>query len=288
MPPVNIRLDDVDRALDHVRHAAEETPALQLELGPPRTFFPSTPVVYLAVGGDLDELERLRGRLLSGPLAEPDGRARDRPFVPHLTLDQSISPERIGAALETLSHYRASVAFGRAVVLEFSEEERRWKGLSDAPFGRPRLVGRGGIEIELAVSESLDPEGEGFQGRVLGDHIAETYGEGVGRDEPFAITARIAGEIVATATGELRGELVRIGDLVVARQWRSHGIGTKLLQEIESLAVDHQALKVRLEVQSGSRAEAFYVGRGYEAVALLPGWRHGRDFTVMEHTLTSR
>jgi hypothetical protein len=40
-----------------------------------------------------------------------------------------------------------------------------------------------------------------------------------------------------------------------------------------------------LEALAGSRAEGFYLGRGYEVVASLPRWREERDFSLMERRL---
>lgn len=285
VPPVNIRVEEVDGVLAHVRDVASTSPSIRLKLGPPETFFPRTPVVYLAVDGDIEELGTLRGRLLAGPLTEPPGRVRDRPFVPHLTLDQSIAPGRIGAALEALASYRASFTFTRVVVLEFSEEERMWRSLADYEFAEPRLIGRGGIEVVLTSSDTLAPEAERFRDQAWDDDVVETYGPAARRAVPFAITARVGGELVGTANGERREDVVRLANLIVAREWRSSGIGSKLLAEVEHLAREHGTRRVRLEARAGSRAEAFYRGRGYRSVARLPAWRHGSDFTLMEREL---
>src|SRR5687768_11841471 len=59
VPPVNVREEAVPDALHVLRDAAADTPAsLRLTLGPPGTFLPDNPVLYLRVGGDLDALHR--------------------------------------------------------------------------------------------------------------------------------------------------------------------------------------------------------------------------------------
>src|SRR5687768_1707749 len=69
VPPVNVREDAVDRALAVLRAAAASLGGLTLSLGPAATFHPHTPVLYLAVGGDLERLARLRDEVFVAPLA---------------------------------------------------------------------------------------------------------------------------------------------------------------------------------------------------------------------------
>ena len=50
IPPVNVAVDKVPEVLARSRRGAAATP-LTLQLGPPETFSPASPVVYLAVSG---------------------------------------------------------------------------------------------------------------------------------------------------------------------------------------------------------------------------------------------
>ncbi|MHB1988612.1 MAG: GNAT family N-acetyltransferase [Acidimicrobiales bacterium] len=290
VPPLNVRDDDLDQAVEVVRLAAQRCGPLRLELGPPQTFWPVAPVVYLAVGGDLEALDALREALRAGPLATPSSRdsRRQRRFVPHVTLDQNIEPSRIDSALQALCSYRATVTVERVTVLELREAARSWQPLATSHLGRPKVVGRGGLEVELSVTAMLDPAGEHFRQAEWEHYSKDAYGEGFGPDEPFAVTARVADEIAGTATGELRGELCHLAYLVVAAHQRSQGIGTHLLKATEQLAREHGADTVRLETRIGGPAAKFYRERGYEAVAVLPAWRAGHDFALMEHRLVRR
>jgi 2'-5' RNA ligase/GNAT superfamily N-acetyltransferase len=285
VPPVNVREENVDEAVEVVRLAGQHSQPLRLELGPPATFFPLTPVVYLAVGGDVGRLVELRQALLTGPLETPAGRKPERDYVPHVTLDQNIEPGRIEGALETLADYRAAVTIERVTILEFQETLARWHPLSSATLGRPIVAGRGGLEIELSVASMLDPAARRFQDREWAQYSREAYGDEVAIDEPFAITARVGGEIAGSATGQLRGRLCHLAILIVAPQWRSHGIGSHLLKAVEQLAREHGAETVRLETRAGGPAEGMYRERGYEPAAVLPAWREGRDFVMMERRL---
>ncbi|MGO9911585.1 MAG: GNAT family N-acetyltransferase [Acidimicrobiales bacterium] len=285
VPPVNVRDENLDEAVEIVRLAGGRSEPLSLELGPPATFWPVNPVVHLTVGGNLAGLAEMRQSLLTGPLATPSGRKPERDYVPHVTLDQNIDPARIDAALETLAHYRATVTVERVTVLEFQETLRRWHPIASPTLGRPKVVGRGGIEVELAVSSMLDPAAQAFEDREWEQSARETYGDDAVVEKPYAITARIAGEIVGTATGQLRGPVCRLGSVIVAADRRSEGVGSHLLKAVEQLALESGSERVSLEARADSRAVSFYRERGYEVRARLPNWRSGRDFLFMERRL---
>lgn len=152
--PLNVRAGDLPDALAVIRRAAAgQDDPLWLDLGPVATFIPASPVVYLAVGGtNLDRLGRLRTAVVAGPLLRP-GRW---PWVPHVTVADQVSLEEAGAALTALGHYRARARFDRVVLLE--ERDHRWHPLADASFGRPAVVGRGGLELEISEGRLLGPD----------------------------------------------------------------------------------------------------------------------------------
>jgi 2'-5' RNA ligase len=280
VPPVNVRDDDLDEAVEIVRLVGQESRPVRLELGPPATFWPRNPVVYLSVGGDIPAVEALRERLLTGPLSRQD----DRPFVPHVTLDQRIEPERIPAALEAMADYREWVTVERVTTLRFSEAEARWAPLAIATLGRPRVVGTGGLEVELSIGPMLDPAGERFRKLEWTRYELETYGV-ASSDEPFAVTARVASELAGVASGQLRADYCRLGYLIVASHWRGYGVGSHLLRAVEDMARERRSPAVRLETRAGGVAEAWYRDRGYVTIGLLPRWRGGLDFAAMERVL---
>ena len=155
VPPLNVSEDDLDDVLAHVHAEARKSLPIAIELGPLATFWPRTPVLYLEVNGDLGALSQLRRGLASGPLGPPLGR-KSREFVPHLTLDQRIEPGRLHHALEALADYRAVHCFERVTILD-QHADHRWWPLADAALGRPMVVGRGGLELELSVVGEIDP-----------------------------------------------------------------------------------------------------------------------------------
>lgn len=159
VPPVNVHEDDLPAALSRVRAAASSVRGpITVTVGPPDTFSPVNPVLYLAVAGPgVEAIHRLRATVFAYPLE----RTQSWDFVPHVTIADNATPERIAAGLVALADYRASAAFKRVHLLEESPD-RTWHVLADAPLGPADVVGRGGFEVELTTSESLDPEATTF------------------------------------------------------------------------------------------------------------------------------
>lgn len=197
VPPVNVREDRLDAALAVLRRAAGRAAPLTVTLGPPATFLPDTPVLYLAVDGPgLASLHRLRDDVF----AEPLQRRLSWPFEPHVTLADEASPERIAAAAVALADYRAEVTFDRVHLLE-EGAGRVWRPLADVAMKAPAVAARGSLEIEVAMSADLDPGAARWVQRVAGESGRRTT--------PLAVTARRQGEVVggAAGLGGLRGGL---------------------------------------------------------------------------------
>ena len=180
VPPVNVRVDDLGSALSALRRAAAAVEPITVTLGPAVTFHPVNPVVYLEVGGDVDAVKRVRGAVFVPPLE----RSMSLDFVPHVTLVESTTPERIEAALVALADYRIEVTFDAAFLLQ--EHERRWRPIADARFAPPLVVGRGGIETHITTASLADPQVREFAGAP-------------GGDVEHVVVARRDAEIVAVA-----------------------------------------------------------------------------------------
>ncbi|MGH9185045.1 MAG: 2'-5' RNA ligase family protein, partial [Acidimicrobiales bacterium] len=174
-------------------------------LGPVATFHPDTPVVYLAVGSDVDALRNLRDRVFTPPLARP----LTWPFVPHVTLADEMVSDRIEAVVAALADYRARVVVDRVVLLR-EGAGREWTAVADAGFHRPVVVARGGLPVELWVSTIGDPEVD----ELLGV-IPEPPPAGA---DPFAVAARRDGVLLGGARGWRRGGEVRLERLAVAAE----------------------------------------------------------------------
>lgn len=209
VPPVNVREDDVPAALTRMRTAAAAIPGpIEATIGPPATFLPDNPVLYLVVGGpDLPIVHRLRATVFGYPLE----RSLTWPFVPHVTVADGADPDRIEAALVVLADFTASVTFDRVHLLE-EGEHRTWRPIADCVLGAADLVGRGGFEVELTTTDLLDPEAASF----LADHGADA-------GEPPYVVARHRWSVVGVASG--------VGT-VVAPEHEAHGVADLLVRRL--------------------------------------------------------
>jgi 2'-5' RNA ligase len=136
VPPVNVAADALPDAVEVLRAAARATRPFGLRLGPATTFAPVTPVVYLAVDGDVDALRTLRDRVFVAPLSRP----LTRPFVPHVTVADDMDPARIPAATAALADFVVDVQVEAVHLLE-EGGGRVWQPIAEAPFSRRRLPG---------------------------------------------------------------------------------------------------------------------------------------------------
>lgn len=131
VPPVNVPDEELPAVRDVLRRAAASTRPLDLRLGPAATFHPVTPVVYLAVGGDVAAVQSLRDRVFVAPLARP----LTHPFVPHVTVADDMAPWRIPAALAALADYVVDVRIESVHLLE-EFRGRVWRPVAEASFSR--------------------------------------------------------------------------------------------------------------------------------------------------------
>jgi 2'-5' RNA ligase/GNAT superfamily N-acetyltransferase len=281
VPPVNVREADLDDVVATLRAAASATPPLTLELGPTATFLPTSPTLYLGVGGDLAALVRLRAALLAGPFDRPS----PYEFVAHVTLRNPAAPEVLERARDALASYRATVTIDRVTLLE--ETDRVWRPLADAVFARSqRPIGRGSLPLELAESSELDPPAADFASREWRLHDAETYGpETRWERDPFALSARRDGRVVGVATGWTGLGVAFLSELLVAADCRGEGVGAHLLAAVEDLARRRGSRTLALRTEASSRAEAFYLARGWTIEATFRRWLAGRDFVQLRREI---
>lgn len=135
VPPVNVPEAAMTDAVAVLRDAARSTGPIDVRIGPGATFAPVTPVVYLAVDGDVGAVHGLRDLVFRPPLA----RTLTHPFVPHVTVADDMAPARIPAAVAALAGYVVDVRIASVHLLE----ERRghvWEPIAEAPFSRRRGV----------------------------------------------------------------------------------------------------------------------------------------------------
>ena len=270
VPPVNVRDDRYLDAVDVLRAAAASTRPFTVRLGPPATFAPVTPVLHLPVHGD--DVTALRDRVFRDPLERP----LTHPFVPHVTLADEIAEERLAPAVAALADYRATVTFDRVHLMR-ERSDRVWEPVADAPFADPIVVGRGGLELRLEVTETLGPEAAG-----LGDREWPLL-RPAGRRSPLVVTAWRDGEVVGVADGWTWDAVGFLDGLLVAAAHRGEGVGSHLLARFESECASRGATRLSLQTPDA----AFYAARGWHEEGRLRDWLDGRDRLLLRKDLAS-
>ncbi len=241
--PVNVPVGELPAVLALLRHAAAAqaapTPtdrsgatALELRLGPPTSFLPDSNTVYLGVHGAAvahERLLQLREQVFVPPLSRP----QTWPFAPHVTIGDEVDPERIAVAVRALADFVVDVAFERVHLLEEQRDQqgrRRWVPVADAPFARPAIVGRGGLELELTRSGLVDPEAQAFENEIWAedDRVPPEPAAWAG-SVPVVIVARHRGQIIGLARGAVRaGESPALDAITVAPDRRNEGVARQL------------------------------------------------------------
>jgi 2'-5' RNA ligase len=251
VPPVNVRLDAVAAAVAVLRRAATTVRSLELTLGPVTDFLPDNPTLYLAVGGEPAELAAL-ARLRDAVFQPPLERHLTWPFVPHVTVHDDHPAEAIAGAEAALAGYRRTVTFDALHLLEerrHGDAHRRWVPVAEARFGPARVIGRGGLELDLHISGLVDPEAAAFldEHRAPTSTSTSTSPPGPALDAtadptrpdrhaplvpagcaPIVVAGRREGAVVGVARGWSGAGTTELVDVVVQPAARRQGIGRHL------------------------------------------------------------
>lgn len=271
VPPVNVREDRWAAALAVLRAAAAATRPFTLDLGPPTTFLPANPVLFLPVLGDgVPWLESLRSRVFTEPLARP----LSWPFVPHVTLADEADPERIAAAQVALSSFGARMPVDRVCLLQ-EGAGRVWGPVADCELSAPAVIGRGGLPVELTVGGILDREASALV------RACEPAGTPPSAGEALVIAARREGRVVGVAAGAAYVGVSCLTSLVVGPAERGQGVGSHLLAAFGSEAAGRGHARLSATVAAGSQGEGFLRRRGWTVEAHLCDWYGGQDHLVL-------
>jgi GNAT superfamily N-acetyltransferase len=209
-----------------VRAAAARSGPLRVELGPAHTFLPVSPVAYLAVAGDVEELTALRAGVLRGPLR----RQIDHPFVPHVTLHEDATPELAAHAVGALHAYSVEVTISSVHLLR-EGPGHVWVPIADARLEEPVVRGRGGVEVAFRRARIMAPDV-----RALFAETATAAVAGRPGSEPWVLEAWEGTELAGAAMGTAADGQWVVMALAVAPGSRGRGVGTRLLDEVIALA----------------------------------------------------
>lgn len=228
VPPVNVPAARLADALARLRSAAATcAEPLHLTLGPPASFLPANPVLMLPVAGDLDRLAALRDAVFVEPLA----RSLSWPWVAHVTVADAGDPDRIAAAVGLLDGYTATVELGRVVLLEAQRSVAggsHWRAIADADLAARRVVGRGGLDLELTRGRLVDPEALMLLGAAGVSPAAAAR---------IVVTGRRGAAVVGVATAWRDDAGGHVGVLVTPDS-RGEGVGSHLLAHVEAAVSD--------------------------------------------------
>ena len=286
VPPVNVDRERLPEVESLVRRAAAGCPPVAATLGPPATFLPDNPVLYLRVRERSAEarIGALRAAVLVDPLARPI----TWPFVPHVTLMDGGDPARVEAAATALADHEVDVVFeGLALMQEQRDDEgeRVWRPLLEAPLGGPAVVGRGSLPLALSVGAALDADASAWFDAAWEDHDRHRSGPSWQPAEQLAVVARREGAVVGAANGLLRDGEAHLERLLVDASVRGEGVGGHLLAAFTAAVLERGCGRLVLRTEAGGPAERFYVERGFRRMATLPRWRRGADFVLLERAL---
>ncbi len=271
VPPVNVRLSDLDEAVDVVRAAAAGTSPLELVLGAAATFWPATPVVYLGVGGDLDAVGRIRAAVGVGPLERPT----TWPFVPHVTIAEDVDPALIPGAVAALASYEVAVTMTTVQLLE-ERPDRSWQPLAEVTLSGRRVVGRGGLEVVLEAGEVLDSAAADWLGR----YVEASWGRA------FAVAARREGRVVGAAVGTTRpADELSLDALVVDADTRGQGVGRQLLRSVEGVGIERDCRLAVAVIPADSPGRTWFRAHGWVDELDLPAWRGAAAYVRMRRDL---
>lgn len=259
MPPLNVHVDDLGAVLATLRGVAARSAAVEVTLGPPKTFAPSNPAVYLPCE-PYQQITDLARQLVTGALCPPDER-NVRDFVPHVTLATDLGASRATACLEALADYSQTTTLGYLTILEQDASSPRhpWRPTADCALGRPWSASRLGSEIQIIRGHILDP-------LTL---VAIGRGEETVSYDPtnVAMTVLVGGDVVAAASCEIHGEVLLISSFLVIKAMRQQGIGNELLKAIERVAFESQCPVVRVRQSQTCTIGGFFERFGF---ALAP------------------
>ncbi len=269
VPPRNVASADLEAAEEVVRRAASAHAPVHLRLGPLATFLPATPVVYLAVADDEGALDALRAACAQPPLHDPAVRGH-RGFVPHVTLANQIVPDHAPVLTSALQGFRVESVVSELTLLEQEEAPpHRWRERVSYALGAPAVIGRGGLPLEIGLSDRLDAAAERFL-------AAECEGAaGAPAGAPLALIARREGRVVAVAVGAVEAGSLQLITFVVARAQRGQGIGGQLLAFLERVARDRGLAGLCAPVALAGPEGAFFERHGFAALSCAPGRSEG-------------
>ncbi len=140
LPPRPLFVPTPD-AIAQCREIAGRSGAFEVRLGSV-DLFEDTQVIKLSVEQGFAEVKRLHDILNTGPFEHVE----DFEYVPHITLAQELSPEKVAPCLEVARRHWAELGPGPPIRVEWltfvqQNSNGSWHNLAELPLGSPEPAG---------------------------------------------------------------------------------------------------------------------------------------------------
>lgn len=256
VPPFNLPQSEIASLRAAITDVVDEVSPFMVEIGAASSFGEDSPVLYLTVRDLGDALQPLVSHLNFGKMKMRE----DRLYVPHVTLADHLSPEKVAAGVELLSGFEERVVVDRLTLLEkpASPVPSRWRADFTPLLGEVKSATRGGMSITAVVvgtpSRQLPESGEYLP---IGEVDSRYCGVELFHDGKWV------GSLGSQAVSQKAYELTHLR--VFVPEHRDRGAGTFMLNTairylseagVEYLASAEETIGIFLE------------GRGFEAVSV--------------------
>jgi len=140
---------------------------------------------------------------------------------------------------------------------------------------------------EIKHCKGENSEADEFLKKVWREYDDECFG----REMPFKKEKHVflAKEgntpIRGVLSMNVRSGVMYISSLIVSKDWRRKGIGTKLMNECETWAKEHSVHKAYLYTENVTGGAGFYRKMGFEELGTLPNFYNKMDFTIFSKDL---
>lgn len=141
--------------------------------------------------------------------------------------------------------------------------------------------------MDIKITSSNPKETKEFEIKEWTAIDAEHWGREIEWKEfGYRFKAELNGQIVGLIFGTHEAGTTYVHDLIVAKEHRGKGIGTKLLTFIEHWTVEQGGHKVWFVTQSKWEASKLYDKLNYKVTCTLKKHFLGEDFVLYEKILT--
>lgn len=149
VPPFNLPRSEINDVRTAITDIVSEIAPFVLEIGAASTFGEDSPVLYLTVHDLEDALPSLVSRLSVGKMKT----RADRLYIPHVTLADYLSPDKVAAGIELMSGFRERLVVDRLTLLEkpVSPVPSRWRADFSPLLGEVQSATRGGMVVTAVV-----------------------------------------------------------------------------------------------------------------------------------------